>query len=97
MRCGMVLTSGWRCVFARRGTEALVEVEDDGPGIPPEGWEKATQRFATSKSHEGSSGLGFAIAQEVANAHGGTLSFRARDEKGFTVVLTLPLLRGEPK
>lgn len=78
-------------------TEALVEVEDDGPGIPPEGWEKATQRFVTSKSHEGSSGLGFAIAQEVASAHGGTLSFRARDERGFTVVLTLPLYKGEPK
>ncbi len=78
-------------------TQAFVEVEDDGPGIPPESWEKATQRFATSKSHEGSSGLGFAIAQEVASAHGGTLSFRARDERGFTVVLTLPLFKGVVK
>ena len=77
--------------------QAFVEVEDDGPGIPPEGWEKATQRFATSKSHEGSSGLGFAIAQEVASAHGGTLSFRARDERGFTVVLTLPLYKGDAR
>jgi two-component system sensor histidine kinase TctE len=78
-------------------TQAFVEVEDDGPGIPPESWEKATQRFVTSKSHEGSSGLGFAIAQEVVNAHGGTLSFRARDEKGFTVILTLPLFKGVAK
>ncbi|MGH6858679.1 MAG: sensor histidine kinase [Phyllobacterium sp.] len=77
------------------GGEALVEVEDDGPGIPPEGWERAIQRFATSKSHEGSSGLGFAIAQEVASAHGGNLSFRARDNRGFTVVLSLPLLQGK--
>lgn len=77
--------------------EAFIEVEDDGPGIPPEGWEKAMQRFVTSKSHEGGSGLGFAIAQEVAKAHGGSLSFRARDERGFTVVLTLPLYSGEPK
>lgn len=77
--------------------DAYVEVEDDGPGIPPEGWERATQRFATSKSHEGSSGLGFAIAQEVVNAHGGTLGFRARDEKSFTVILTLPLHKGPPK
>ncbi|QND51952.1 sensor histidine kinase [Phyllobacterium sp. 628] len=77
--------------------DAYVEVEDDGPGIPPEGWEKATQRFATSKSHEGSSGLGFAIAQEVVNAHGGTLGFRARNERGFTVILTLPLYKGLAK
>jgi two-component system, OmpR family, sensor histidine kinase TctE len=74
-------------------SQALVEIEDDGPGIPPEGWEKAMQRFSTSKSHEGSSGLGFAIAQEVAKAHGGSLSFRPRDERGFAVVLTLPLFR----
>jgi two-component system sensor histidine kinase TctE len=74
--------------------EAFVDVEDDGPGIPPEGWKKATQRFATSKSHEGSSGLGFAIALEVANAHGGTLNFQARDERGFTVILALPLYKG---
>ena len=76
------------------GRQAFVEVEDDGPGIPPDEWEKATQRFATTKSHEGSSGLGFAIALEVANAHGGTLSFRARDERGFTVILALPLFKG---
>ncbi|MEP7455850.1 sensor histidine kinase [Phyllobacterium sp. SB3] len=77
-------------------TQAFVEVEDDGPGIPPEDWEKAMQRFSTSKSHEGSSGLGFAIAQEVAKAHGGSLSFRPRNERGFVVVLTLPLYQKEP-
>lgn len=76
-------------------TQAFVEVEDDGPGIPPEGWEKAMQRFSTSKSHEGSSGLGFAIAQEVAKAHGGSLGFRPRNERGFIVVLTLPLYQKE--
>lgn len=75
------------------GVEAFVEVEDDGPGIPPESWEKAMQRFSTSKSHEGGSGLGFAIAQEVAKAHGGSLSFRTPDEHGFAVILTLPLFK----
>jgi two-component system, OmpR family, sensor histidine kinase TctE len=74
--------------------EAHVEVEDDGPGIPPEQWEQATQRFATSKSDKGSTGLGFAIAQEVAKAHGGSLRFRTGDAGGFTVVLGLPLLEG---
>lgn len=77
------------------GVEAFVEVEDDGPGIPPESWEKAMQRFSTSKSHEGGSGLGFAIAQEVAKAHGGSLSFRTPDEHGFAVILTLPLSKKE--
>ncbi|KXF75481.1 histidine kinase [Paramesorhizobium deserti] len=74
---------------------ARVEVEDDGPGIPPKEWEKVTQRFVTSKAHEGSGGLGFAIASEVATAHGGNLGFREKGECGFTVYLEIPLASGE--
>lgn len=75
--------------------KAVVEVEDDGPGIPREAWENVTQRFATAKQNGGTAGLGFSIASEVAAAHGGTLSFRERTERGFVVVLSLPLLAGE--
>ncbi|KQW29532.1 histidine kinase [Rhizobium sp. Root274] len=80
----------------RRGDFGLVEVEDDGPGIPPADWSHVTQRFVSSKSGEGSSGLGFAIASEVAGALRGALSFREKTpDRGFTVVLELPLLRKE--
>jgi two-component system sensor histidine kinase TctE len=76
---------------------AQVEVEDDGPGIPSDQWARSMQRFETSRSREGSSGLGFAIASEVATAHGGQLSFREKknNEHGFTVILALPCLRRE--
>ncbi len=78
----------------RRGDFGLVEVEDDGPGIPPADWSHVTQRFVSSKSGEGSSGLGFAIASEVAGALRGALSFREKTpQRGFTVVLELPLMR----
>ncbi len=63
----------------RRGDFGLVEVEDDGPGIPPSDWAHVTQRFVSSKSGEGSSGLGFAIASEVAGALKGALSFREKN------------------
>ncbi len=70
----------------------LVEVEDDGPGIPEADWGQVTRRFVTSKSGEGSAGLGFAISSEVAAALGGELTFRSRNEEhGFTVMLKLPL------
>ncbi|GAB1583546.1 sensor histidine kinase [Phyllobacterium phragmitis] len=71
--------------------KARVEVEDDGVGIPPGEWERVTQRFVTSRAHEGSGGLGFAIASEVATAHGGRLGFREKGERGFTVYLEIPL------
>ncbi|MDK4705943.1 sensor histidine kinase [Rhizobium sp. CNPSo 4062] len=81
------------------GPLANVEVEDDGPGIPSEEWPHVTQRFQTSKAGEGSAGLGFAIASEVAAAHGGALQFRAKDEDahGFTVILALPRIHREGK
>ncbi|RCS22678.1 sensor histidine kinase [Phyllobacterium salinisoli] len=80
---------------ASDGNKARVEVEDDGPGIPPGEWKRVTQRFVTSKAHEGSGGLGFAIASEVATAHGGKLGFREKGQRGFTVYLEVPLAKWE--
>ncbi|MFN3509043.1 MAG: sensor histidine kinase [Allorhizobium sp.] len=77
----------------KRGNFVLIEVEDDGPGIPAQDWDQVTRRFVSSKSGEGSSGLGFAIASEVAGALRGALSFREKTpDRGFTVVLELPLM-----
>ncbi|MFJ5828221.1 sensor histidine kinase [Streptomyces sp. NPDC093089] len=65
-------------VTARVRTDAsvvCVEVEDDGPGIPPELLPAVFERFArgdASRSrHAGSTGLGLAIVRAVVHAHGG--------------------------
>jgi two-component system sensor histidine kinase TctE len=72
-------------------TTAIVEVEDDGPGIPPEAWSRVTTRFGGPSSGVDGTGLGFAIAAEVCEAHGGRLDFRAPGpEHGFTVILRFP-------
>jgi two-component system sensor histidine kinase TctE len=74
--------------------DVSVEVEDDGPGIPAEDWERVTQRFGLSRRQEGSAGLGFSIASEVAAAHGGQLSLRPKDAThGFAIVMTLPRVK----
>ncbi|MCM2293899.1 sensor histidine kinase [Allorhizobium sp. BGMRC 0089] len=71
-----------------------IVVEDDGPGIPPADWESVTQRFFSTRSQGPASGLGFAIASEVARALGGTLGFRQRSATTpFAVCLELPLIR----
>lgn len=76
-------------IHEREGT-VEIEVHDDGKGIPPEQWERVTQRFGGGSSGGGPSGLGFAIAAEVMKAHGGQLIFREPDETGFTVSLIFP-------
>ncbi|MEU4091218.1 HAMP domain-containing sensor histidine kinase [Streptomyces sp. NPDC026673] len=61
-----------------RGREVLVEVEDDGPGIPPGLLPHVFERFArgdASRSRTaGSTGLGLAIVRAVVTAHRGAVS-----------------------
>ncbi|MEU4722868.1 HAMP domain-containing sensor histidine kinase [Nonomuraea dietziae] len=87
--CGAVHVTVSRC-----GDEGVVEVYDDGPGIPEDQREAVFQRFtrldtARSRDH-GGTGLGLPIARDIATAHGGTL--RVGDSaKGARLVLRLPL------
>jgi two-component system, OmpR family, sensor kinase len=64
--------------------EVVIEVTDDGPGVPPDARELIFERFATVDGF-GGSGLGLPIARGVARAHGGDL-----EHVGDTFVLRLP-------
>ena len=74
---------------------ALLEVEDDGPGLPPEALTGVFDRFyrvdhARSRAH-GGSGLGLAIVRHVAEEHGGRAWAENRtDGSGARFSVTLP-------
>ncbi|MCG7525491.1 HAMP domain-containing histidine kinase [Streptomyces sp. OfavH-34-F] len=73
-----------------------VEIQDDGPGIPPDLlphiFERFTRGDASRSRHAGSTGLGLAIVQAVVTAHGGTA--QARSAPGGTVfAVRLPAAR----
>jgi signal transduction histidine kinase len=71
---------------ARAAATVVVRVADDGPGLP------ATVRkrlFRPNASSSGGSGIGLAIARELAERNGGMLEL-ARSAKGTTFVLELP-------
>ncbi|MEO8291742.1 MAG: HAMP domain-containing sensor histidine kinase [Actinomycetota bacterium] len=80
-------------VAGHEGT-AVLEVADEGPGVPPEDRTRVFERFyradeSRSRSGGGGAGLGLAIAAEIARAHGGTLELVPTDV-GATFRLTLP-------
>jgi two-component system sensor histidine kinase ChvG len=66
-----------RVSLRRQGRQALVVVEDDGPGIPPDNLETVFQRFYTSRpkgqAFGGHSGLGLSIARQIIEAHNGRI------------------------
>lgn len=76
------------------GRQAVVEVSDQGPGIPPDEIEHIFERFYRGKeaNRSGSgSGLGLAIARAIMEAHGGSISVQSTPGHGTTMRLTLPM------
>jgi signal transduction histidine kinase len=77
-----------------RPGEIEIRVEDEGPGIPAERLEEVLEPFRrldSSRSREsGGAGLGLAIAQAVAQAHGGKLVLMNQAEGGLRAALVLP-------
>ncbi len=74
------------------GDQVLVQVADDGPGIPSTLRESLFQRFtrgdASRNSATGSTGLGLAIVHAVVTAHGGSITVDG--DPGTTFTVTLP-------
>jgi signal transduction histidine kinase len=61
----------------RRGGEALLWVEDDGPGVPAEAAGRVFDLHFTTKGD--GSGIGLYVARAVVERHGGTLTLTRRD------------------
>lgn len=79
------------------GEQVLVEVADDGPGIPPEHLPRLFERFyrvgSSRAREEGGSGLGLAIVKHLVESQGGTITVRSTAEQGTTFGFTLPKAR----
>jgi two-component system OmpR family sensor kinase len=81
-------------VRLREEDGALLEVEDDGPGVPAELRHRLFERFVRGHGDTGGgSGLGLAIVRAVAETHGGSVAARERDGGGACFVVKLPPAR----
>jgi two-component system sensor histidine kinase TctE len=79
-----------RC--GRLGGAAILEVEDDGPGVAPAERQRVLERFYRVPGTQGEgNGLGLAIADEIARLHHGHLVLQpAAGARGLKASLSLP-------
>jgi two-component system, OmpR family, sensor histidine kinase BaeS len=75
------------------GPNAVLEVADTGVGIPADELPRIFDRFwrGQAAAQTSGSGIGLAIAAELALAHGGTLTAASQPGEGTRLTLTLPL------
>jgi signal transduction histidine kinase len=74
----------------------MVEVVDEGPGIPPEQLPHLFERFRTGLpgGRESGLGLGLYLAKRIAAVHGGDLTAESEPGRGARFTLSLPALDG---
>jgi signal transduction histidine kinase len=88
-----------RVYVRREGDQAVVQVRDNGLGIPLEAQGRVFERFyrvdrARSRD-KGGTGLGLAIVKHVAELHGGTVELESELGRGSTFTARLPAARSE--
>ena len=67
----------------------VIQVVDDGPGIPPELTDRVFNAFFTTKAQ--GSGLGLAIVRKIIDAHDGRIDVTTAPDQGTTFTVTLPV------
>lgn len=77
-------------VILRVRAPAVLEVEDDGSGIPPEDRDKVFQRFYRRNVQSRGAGLGLAIVGEICRAHRAEISLHDGDVGGLKVRVSFP-------
>jgi two-component system sensor histidine kinase ChvG len=98
---GGIVTVSIEVAKGKDGSTVRAQVEDQGPGIPPENLETVFERFYTQRpkgaAFGGNSGLGLSIARQIVTSHGGrifaqNLDGLGRGERGGArLIVELPL------
>jgi signal transduction histidine kinase len=80
-----------RAISDRQGARVRIEVEDNGPGLPPElGAEVFEPYVRGPNSRQPGIGLGLATVKRIADAHGGRVGVRSAPGAGCTFSVELP-------
>lgn len=75
----------------KSGDAVIIEIADNGPGIPDDIKDKILQPFFTTKKGTQGTGLGLSITNDIVKAHGGNLEIESRIGEYTTFTVQLPL------
>ena len=79
-----------RLFFTDLGEQLLVEVEDNGPGVPPEHVKELFQPFFTTRASGEGSGLGLYLAAKAAESLGASVRYRDTQNQGALFQIRFP-------
>ena len=77
--------------------QAVLDIEDNGPGIAPADLPRVTERFVRATDQGHGCGLGLAIVREIIERHAGQVQLSTLDPHGLQVRLRLPLAPSDPE
>ena len=84
-----------RVRLQKRGEQALIEVADSGPGIPPAERRRIFDAFyqgsSSATGHVRGTGLGLSISRSIMEKLGGSLGFESKLGSGTTVTIRIPV------
>jgi two-component system NtrC family sensor kinase len=86
-----------RVKSVRSGAEILVNVSDNGPGIPEDMQRKVFDPFFTTKSGGKGTGLGLWVSYSIMEKMGGKISLNSKVGEGTTFVVQIPIVLPEKK
>jgi signal transduction histidine kinase len=89
MPVGGHITIGERVQAEPAGSSVVIEVADNGPGIPSGNLQNLFQPFFTTKKD--GTGLGLSIADRIVHEHGGEIKVQSKVGLGTTFTITLPV------
>ena len=75
----------------------IIQVQDNGPGVPPENLERIFEPFFSTKPPGQGTGLGLSVSRGIAENLGGSLSVESKLGRGATFSLTLPRFTEPPE
>ncbi|WP_333654964.1 sensor histidine kinase [Dissulfurispira sp.] len=74
----------------KENNSVVIEVSDNGPGIPGNVIQKIFEPFFTTKGFGKGTGLGLSICYNIVRAHGGNISVKSKEGEGTTFMIELP-------